>query len=124
MENQKYSWVETYCLSKPGVKKDFKEEWNAYRYLIDDKMFLMHGGDKEEREIFTVKLQPEFGDMLRREHKGEIVPGYYMNKTHWNSVYTENETVTDALLKEMLDMSYDLILKSLSKKRQKEILEQ
>lgn len=45
-----------------------------------------------------------------------------MNKVHWNSVYLDGD-VPDDILKQMIDMSYNLIFNSLSKKVQKEILE-
>jgi predicted DNA-binding protein (MmcQ/YjbR family) len=46
-----------------------------------------------------------------------------MNKVHWNSVYLHGD-VPDDVLKQMIDMSYELVLNSLSKKLQKELLEQ
>lgn len=44
-----------------------------------------------------------------------------MNKQHWNSVYLDGD-VPDAVLKQMIDMSYELVLNSLSKKMQRDIL--
>ncbi|NDL67860.1 MmcQ/YjbR family DNA-binding protein [Anaerotalea alkaliphila] len=116
-----YEWLDAYCLSKKGAEKDFKEEWNATRYMLRGKMFAMLGGDKEGRPIVTVKLEPLHGEVLRDRYK-DIIPGYYMNKVHWNSLYLEGE-VPDGVLEEMLDESYGLLLASLSKKAQKEILE-
>lgn len=116
-----YQWIDEYCLSKKGVKKDFKIEWEAFRYLIDGKMIGMQCKDKEKRSIVTLKCEPLFGQSLRERYE-HIVPGYYMNKQHWNSVYLDGN-VPDEILKDMIDMSYELILKSLSKKRQREILE-
>ena len=115
-----YEWVDEYCLSKKGVKKDYKIEWQATRYMINDKMFAMQCGDKEGKPIITVKLEPMFGELLRSKYK-DIVPGYYMNKEHWNSLYLEG-SVPDEVLKDMLDTSHQIILGSLSKKAQKEIL--
>ena len=115
----RYEWLDEYCLNKKGVEKDFKAEWNATRYLIKGKMFIMQGGDKEGIPIITIKCEPSFGRFLRDEYK-HIVPGYYMNKEHWNSVYIDGE-VLDEVVKQMIDMSYELILTSLSKKAQKEI---
>ena len=51
---------------------------------------------------------------LRESHQG-IQPGYHMNKTHWNSVYL-NEDVSDQLLVELIDHSYELVYASLPKK--------
>lgn len=116
----KYEWLNEYCLGKKASKMDFKIEWDATRYLIGDKMFVMQGNDKEKRCIITLKCEPSFGQFLRSQYK-DIIPGYYMNKQHWNSVYIDGE-VPDDVLKEMVDMSYDLVLNSFSKKMQSQIL--
>lgn len=116
----KYEWLDEYCNSKKGVVKDFKVEWQATRYMINGKMFAMQGGDKYGKPIITLKLEPLFGDLLRKQYE-DIVPGYYMNKEHWNSVYLDGE-VPDDVLRDMVDKSYLLIFNSLSKKAQSEIL--
>ena len=118
----KYQWMDEYCLSKKGVEKDYKLEWDATRYMIKGKMFVMQGGDKNGEPIITVKLDPLYGEFLRKQYK-DIVPGYYMNKEHWNSLYLEGD-VPDEVVKDMLDKSYTLVLSSLSKKLQKEVLEE
>jgi predicted DNA-binding protein (MmcQ/YjbR family) len=117
----KYEWLDSYCLEKKGVEKDYKEEWQATRYMIRGKMFAMQGGDKYGKPIITVKLEPMFGNLLRQQYQ-DIVPGYYMNKEHWNSMYLEGD-VPDEVLRDMLDKSYQILLQSFSKKAQKEILE-
>ena len=117
-----YKWLDEYCLNKKGTEKDFKVEWNASRYLIRGKMFVMQGGDKEGKSIITIKCEPSFGSFLRDQYE-HIVPGYYMNKEHWNSVYI-GRNVPDEVVKQMIDMSYNLVLGSLSKKVQKEIIEE
>lgn len=118
----KYHWIDEYCLSKKGAEKDFKVEWDATRYLIGGKMFALQGGDKENKSIITLKCEPSFGEFLRAQHQ-HIIPGYYMNKEHWNSVYLDGD-VPDDVLKEMIDMSYGLVFKSLSKKMQKQIIDE
>lgn len=117
----KYDWIDGYCLSKKGVEKDFKVEWDATRYLIRGKMFALQGGDKEKKAIITLKCEPPYGQYLREQYR-HIIAGYYMNKEHWNSVYLEGD-VPDDVVKQMIDMSYGLILNSLNKKTQKEIME-
>lgn len=84
-------------------------------------MFVMQGRDKEGNPIITLKCEPSFGQFLRDEYQ-DIVSGYYMNKEHWNSVYIEGE-VPDEVLKQMLDMSYDLVVVSLGKKIQKRLMD-
>lgn len=117
----KYEWIDAYCLSKKGAEKDFKAEWNATRYMIRGKMFAMMGGDKAGDPIISLKLEPAYGELLRSEYQ-DIIPGYYMNKVHWNSLYLEGN-VPDDIVRDMIDRSYNLILGGLSKKLQQEILE-
>lgn len=117
----KYTWIDEYLLGKSGVTKDFKEEWKWIRYQIGDKMFAAVCLDDTDKPYYiTLKLEPADGDFLRQQYE-DIIPGYYMNKIHWNSVKADGE-VPDELLKDMLDKSYRLVLASLSKKKQKEIL--
>lgn len=116
----KYAWLDAYLMRKSGVEKDFKVEWNWQRYMIDGKLFAAVCYDDDNRAaLITLKLDPMEGDFLRQQYE-DIIPGYYMNKTHWNSVKADG-AVPDELLKDMLDKSYELILGSFSKKKQAEI---
>ena len=117
----KYAWLDQFLLSKKGVEKDFKPEWNWIKYMINGKMFAAVCLDDENKEVYiTLKLKPEEGEFLRRQYE-DIIPGYYMNKEHWNSVNPEG-TVPDELMRDMLDKSYHLVLAGFSKKKQAEIL--
>ena len=118
----RYVWIDEYLLNKPGVTKDLQKDWNWIRYQIGGKMFaaVCLGGDNEPYYI-TLKLEPSEGEFLRTQYE-DILPGYYMNKTHWNSIKPDGE-VPDDLLKDLLDKSYGLVLGSFSRKKQKEILE-
>jgi predicted DNA-binding protein (MmcQ/YjbR family) len=110
-----YPWLDAYCLSLKGAQKDYKVEWSATRYLLHDKMFAMVGGDKSGKPIVSLKLAPENGEVLRATYE-DIIPGYYMNKVHWNSVYLEG-CVPDEVLKKMITESHELILSGLTKKQ-------
>lgn len=118
----KYEWIDEYLLSKKGVTKDFKEEWNWIRYLIGGKMFAAVCLDDKSNQPYyiTLKAEPMEGEFLRRQYP-DIIPGYYMNKVHWNSINPDG-AVPNELMKEMLDKSYSLVLHGLTKKLQKEIL--
>ena len=119
----KYSWIDQYLLEKPGVTKDLQAEWNWIRYQIGGKMFAaICLDDATGKPVYiTLKLKPEEGDFLRQQYE-DIIPGYYMNKQHWNSIKAEG-TVPDELLKEMLSKSYALVLGGFSGKKRKELLE-
>lgn len=119
----KYKWMDDFLLHKQGVTKDLKEEWNWIRYMIGGKMFAAICLDENDKPYYiTLKLEPMEGEFLRSQYE-DIVPGYYMNKQHWNSIKPDG-AVPDELLKDLLDKSYQLVLEGLSKKQQKEILAQ
>jgi predicted DNA-binding protein (MmcQ/YjbR family) len=115
-----YDFIQEYCLSKKGAEEDYKQEWDAIRYAVRGKMFALVGNDKEGKPIISVKINPEVSEELREKYK-DIVPGYYLNKAHWSSVFLGGN-VPEPVLKKMLDSSYELIFNSLSKKVQNEIL--
>ncbi|HBC75538.1 MAG TPA: DNA-binding protein [Candidatus Wallbacteria bacterium] len=117
----KYKWLEEYCLSKKGAVKEYKPEWEAFLYRVGGKMFAMAGEDGGKKPIISLKCEPMTAQLLRSQYS-DVVPGYYMNKEHWNSVYLEGAVPAEAL-KQMIDMSYDLVLNSLTKKMIKQIQE-
>lgn len=117
----KYPWIEDFLMEKPGVTK-LPPQWNWIRYAVGGKMFAaVCLGDDNKPYYITLKLEPSEGDFLRQQYE-DIIPGYYMNKIHWNSI-NPNGKVPEELLKDLLDKSYDLVLGGFSKKKQKEILE-
>lgn len=117
-----YPWLDAYLLSKKGAVKDYKAEWEATRYTIGGKMFALQGADKERKSIITLKCEPSWNQALRIQYH-DITAGYYMNKEHWNSLDL-NGSVSEDVLKLMIDQSYELIFGSLSKRMQGEILAQ
>ncbi len=117
----RYDWLDAYLMSKKGVTKDFKAEWNWIRYQIGGKLFTALCLDSNDNpKYITLKLEPADGALLQEQYE-DILPGYYMNKMHWNSVRPDG-AVPDEVLKEMLDASYALVLNGFSKKKQSEIL--
>ena len=122
-DRMRYHWIDEFLLSKKGVTNDYKEEWKWIRYQIGGKMFTAICLDENDAPYYiTLKLEPSEGDFLRSQYD-DIIPGYYMNKMHWNSIKPDGE-VPDELLKDLLEKSYLLVLGSLSKKLQQEILSQ
>ncbi len=119
-KSDKYNWIKDFCLSLQGASFDHKVEWQADRYLIEDKMFGMQCLHKSNRPIITLKLLPENGSFYRGQYK-DVIAGYYMNKVHWNSVFLDSDFPED-VLKDMIRESYDLVLNSFSKKKQAAIL--
>lgn len=124
----KYQWLDEYLLAKPGVTKDFKVEWGWLRYMVGGKLFaaVMHPSDKYDpayagKDLVNLKCDPMLAELLRKEYT-EVLPGFYSDKRCWNSVDLGGALSDDTLLN-MLDDSYRLVFDKLSKKLQREILE-
>ncbi len=116
----KYEWIDEYLLKMPGVTKDLQKDWNWIRYRIGGKMFAAICLDDDDKPYYiTLKLEPVEGDFWRQKYE-DIIPGYYMNKTHWNSVKADGN-VPDDVLKDLLDKAYSIVLGSLTKKLQREL---
>jgi predicted DNA-binding protein (MmcQ/YjbR family) len=109
--------IREYCLSKKGATESFPFDENTLVFKVGNKIFLLVG--LQNFDSFNVKCDPEKAIILREEYT-EIIPGYHMNKKHWNTVFI-NGKLTIKQLEEMIDHSYDLVLKSLPKQIQNEI---
>lgn len=117
----KYPWIDEYLLSKRGVTKDLQPDWNWIRYHVGGKMFAAILLDDDDQPYYiNLKLVPLEGQLMRQNY-ADIIPGYYSNKDHWNSVKADG-CVPDDLLKTLLNRSYRLVLAGFSKQKQREIL--
>lgn len=115
--------INNYLCSKIAAQKDFQPDWQAHRYLLKDKMFAMHARDKQGQELLTLKLAPERGQELRELYPDQIMPGYYMNKVHWNSILLEKiQDWPASFIKGLIDESHQLVLGAFSKKVQAELV--
>jgi len=104
--------IREYCLSKNNVAEDmpFGEETLCFRVL--GKIFLLTGINGKPLQI-NLKCDPERAIILREEHES-IIPGYHMNKKHWNTLIIDG-SLKYSLVKELIDHSHNLIVASLPK---------
>ncbi|HLF50683.1 MmcQ/YjbR family DNA-binding protein [Flavobacterium sp.] len=112
-----------YCLSKKGVTEHFPFDEDTLVFKVGGKMFALSSLSQWEKGEPSVNLKcdPEHAEELRAQYD-DIKPGYHMSKIHWNTINV-NKEVPDLLIKELIDHSYELVFKSLTKKIQNEILE-
>lgn len=103
-----------YCLAKKGVEETFPFDEVTLVFKVMGKMFAITGLDAEEFKV-NLKCDPERAISLREEYPDDVFPGWHMNKHHWNTVRFEG-SLDHALLLELIDHSYDLIVQSLPKK--------
>ncbi len=109
-----------YCLSLKGAEEKLPFDNKTIVFSVKGKMFC--ATDLETYELINVKCNPERAILLREQYD-EVIPGYYMNKTHWNSIKT-NDKIADGLIKEWIKESHELVVAGLSKKIQRELYEE
>ena len=107
-----------YCLSKKAVEEGFPFGEDTLVFKVMNKIFLLVSLNANPLQ-FNAKCEPDKAIELREEYDA-IKPGYHMNKKHWNTVII-NGSVSNKLLKEMIDDSYNLIVQSLPKKAREEL---
>ncbi len=113
-----FEMLDKYLLSKPGATFDYPFDEKVRVYRIANKMFALMSEEKPIR--INLKCDPLYALELRTVYEG-INPGYHMNKKHWNTVAIENSDVDDETVKELIDHSYEMVYKKLTKK-QRELL--
>ncbi|RDI15791.1 MmcQ/YjbR family DNA-binding protein [Flavobacterium sp. AG291] len=113
-----------YCLAKKGVTEHFPFDEDTLVFKVGGKMFALSSLSQWEKGEASVNLKcdPDRALELRAQYEA-IEPGYHMSKVHWNTVTVEGD-VPEKMFRELIDHSYDLVFKSLTKKLQAEIAEQ
>jgi predicted DNA-binding protein (MmcQ/YjbR family) len=105
-----------YCLSKKGVEETQPFGPDTIVYKVNGKIFLITGFDNDPFQ-FNVKCEPELAIELREQYDC-VLPGYHMNKKHWNTIIVDGQ-VKSALLFQWIDHSYDLISSNTSTSKNK-----
>jgi predicted DNA-binding protein (MmcQ/YjbR family) len=108
-----------YCLNKKAAEDTFPFGETTMVFKVMGKIFAILPLDVEETNI-ALKCDPDRAIELRETHPDEIIPGFHLNKQHWNTVYTETG-LSSKTIQELIDHSYELIVKSLPKKIQAEL---
>lgn len=102
----------SYCLNLRGVTEDTPFGPDVLVFKVMGKMFTLVGLDEIPLRI-NLKCDPERAVDLRERYEA-VLPGYHMNKTHWNTVVCDG-SVPDAEIREWIDHSYALVVASLRK---------
>jgi len=102
-------WVRDFCLTFKDVEEcqPFGPEHLVYK--IKGKMFLLLSLDEIPPRV-NVKTDPERSIELRESYPDNILPGYHMNKKHWNTLVL-NARLSPSLVQELITASYALVSK-------------
>ncbi|UGU17446.1 MmcQ/YjbR family DNA-binding protein [Sinomicrobium kalidii] len=114
--------LRNYCLNKKGATEDAPFGEDTIVFKVMGKMFALTSLNKWEAGDRSVNLKcdPERLNELRAEYDS-IQPGYHMNKRHWNTVDIGNGELPPELIRELIDHSYDLVVKGLTKRQQENL---
>jgi len=109
-----FKQLDKYLLSKKGVTFDYPFDEKVRVYRISEKIFALTSEDNPIS--VNLKADPIYALELRSIYEG-VIAGYHMNKKHWNTVIIEDSDVDEQSVKELIDHSYELVYKSLTKKK-------
>ena len=105
--------IRLYCLNKREVTESFPFDEHTLVFKVAGKIFAIV--PLERHGQISLKCDPDYAIELREQYHGEIVGAWHLNKKHWNAVLFENSSVSADLVRELIDHSYQLIVKSLKK---------
>ena len=112
-----------YCITKPAVTEEFPFDQDTLVFKVLGKMFALTSLKKWEEGIPSVNLKcdPDKSEELRGEYES-IKPGFHMSKKHWNTVELFQNELPNAFIQELIDHSYHLVIKGMTKKQQAELV--
>jgi predicted DNA-binding protein (MmcQ/YjbR family) len=99
-----------YCLSFPGAEETFPFGADTSVFKVGGKMFALSRLGAESLRV-SLKCEPELAVGLRAAHAA-IIPGYHLNKRHWNTVIIDG-SLPEQMVKDLIQDSYDLVASGL-----------
>jgi predicted DNA-binding protein (MmcQ/YjbR family) len=118
---QRINHLQAYGQSLKGASVAYREDWGTIYFGLLGKQFGMMSPQANEDALITLKNKPAVNEELREQYPGIIIPGYYANKTHWNSIRLISEDITDEQIEQLLLTSYELVYQKLTKKQKEEL---
>ena len=110
--------LRTYCLSKKETTESFPFDETTLVFKVMNKVFAICGLEKIPFAV-NLKCDPERAIELREEYAA-IIGGFHMNKKHWNTV-TPDGHISNQFFFELVDHSYDMVVKGMTKKLRAEL---
>ena len=98
------------CLSFPGAEETFPFGSKTSVFKVAGKMFALSQLGADSLRV-SLKCEPELAEALRRAHAA-VIPGYHLNKRHWNTLIIDG-SLPDEAIRDMIEDSYDLVVSKL-----------
>ena len=110
--------IRDYCISKTGVTESFPFDDTTLVFKVAGRMFALI--DLEEDLRINLKCDPLEALELREKYRA-VIPGYHMNKKHWNTVIIDG-SIPVKRIHQWIDDSYDLVVQKLSRKEKLQLM--
>lgn len=98
--------LEEYILALPNAKLDYPFGKETAVYKVGDKMFALIAEESNPVRI-SLKCDPLLAQTLRERYE-TVLPGYHLNKKHWNTVICSGQLTNDEVL-DLVRHSYQLV---------------
>jgi predicted DNA-binding protein (MmcQ/YjbR family) len=105
-----------WCLSLPGAEETFPFGPNTSVFKVGGRMFALSQLGADSLRV-SLKCEPELAEALRNAHPS-VLPGYHLNKRHWNTVVIDG-SLPEQTLRDMIEDSYDLVVGKLPSARRR-----
>lgn len=108
--------LRAHCLSFPGAAETFPFAPDTSVFKVEGKMFALSALARRPLRV-SLKCEPALAEQLREMHEA-VLPGYHLNKKHWNTVILDG-SLSDQVVKDMVEDSYDLVVSRLPASRRR-----
>jgi predicted DNA-binding protein (MmcQ/YjbR family) len=98
--------LEDYILSMPNARLDYPFGEDTAVYKMDDKIFAIIA-EKSDPIRVSLKCDPQLAQMLRERYE-TVLPGYHLNKKHWNTIICSGQLAQDEVF-DLVRHSYQLV---------------
>jgi predicted DNA-binding protein (MmcQ/YjbR family) len=101
------------CLGFPGAFEDFPFGPETSVFKVEGKLFALSALRSSPLRV-SLKCEPELAESLRGSYPDAVLPGYHLNKRHWNTVLADG-SLSDEMVRDMVEDSYDLVVAAMSR---------
>jgi predicted DNA-binding protein (MmcQ/YjbR family) len=107
-----------HCLSFPGAEETFPFGRETSVFKVGGKMFALSQLGADSLRV-SLKCEPQLAEALRETHAA-VIPGYHLNKRHWNTVILDR-SLSEQMVKDLIEDSYDLVVQQLPASRRRQL---
>ncbi|MDN6279669.1 MAG: MmcQ/YjbR family DNA-binding protein [Psychroflexus sp.] len=115
--------LRAFCLSQKQVSESFPFDNQTLVFKVADKIFVLLALNDWEKgqDRVNLKCDPELAQELREKYPQTVLPGYHMNKKHWNTLLIHTGDLSEKQIKDLILHSYDMVVNKLPKSKRDDL---